>query len=61
MSAWENFTAKLRESRRLDRLGCHASRDGDCNWKECPQEANNRADYQTCCPLMTDEQKDPYQ
>lgn len=40
---------------------CHAGRDGDCNWKHCPQEANNRANYQTCCPLMTDEQKDPYQ
>lgn len=30
---------------------CHAGSDGDCNWSECPQEANNRANYQSICPL----------
>jgi len=30
---------------------CHAGSDGECNWAECPQEANNRANYQTVCPL----------
>jgi len=34
---------------------CHADRDGDCNWKDCPQEANNRANYQTVCPLYREE------
>lgn len=32
---------------------CHAGSDGECNWKDCPQEANNRANYQTFCPLAT--------
>jgi hypothetical protein len=32
---------------------CHAGRDGDCFWPECPQEANNRANYQRWCPLAT--------
>ena len=30
---------------------CHSGRDGDCNWEDCPQEANNRANYQSYCPL----------
>lgn len=30
---------------------CHAGRDGDCLWADCPQEANNRANYQSWCPL----------
>jgi hypothetical protein len=30
---------------------CHAGRDGECNWDGCPQEANNRANYQSYCPL----------
>ena len=30
---------------------CHADSDGDCSWSECPQEANNRANYQVECPL----------
>lgn len=33
---------------------CHAGRDGDCNWPECPQEANNRANYQSRCPLLAE-------
>ena len=27
--------------------GCHAGKDGDCDWSECPQLQN----YQTGCPL----------
>lgn len=31
---------------------CHASiGDGECFWKDCPQEANNRANYKGHCPL----------
>lgn len=30
---------------------CHADSDGDCGWAQCPQEANNRANYQSWCPL----------
>lgn len=30
---------------------CRAGSDGDCSWKECPQEKNNRANYQEICPL----------
>lgn len=26
---------------------CHAGKDGDCNWIDCPQTAN----YQSICPL----------
>lgn len=38
---------------------CHAGKDGDCNWLECPQEANNRANYQNYCPLAkADEAED---
>lgn len=37
---------------RAERDRCHASRgDGECNWQHCPQEANNRANYQPHCPL----------
>jgi hypothetical protein len=39
--------------------GCqsrHADSDGDCNWAECPQEANNRANYQTVCPLWKEQE-----
>ena len=32
---------------------CHAGSDGDCFWPECPQEANNRANYQVECPLRS--------
>lgn len=35
---------------------CHAQRDGDCDWDHCPQEWNNRARYQSHCPL----DKPPY-
>lgn len=35
--------------------GCHAGRDGECDWKQCPQEANGRANYQPRCPLATPE------
>ncbi len=31
--------------------GCRAGGDGDCNWEDCPQEANNRANRQSWCPL----------
>ena len=37
---------------------CHAGSDGDCNWKDCPQEANNRANYQKVCPLLREEDED---
>ncbi len=37
---------------------CHAGKDGDCNWSKCPQEANNRANYQNYCPLASDENVD---
>lgn len=30
---------------------CHSGADGECYWSECPQEANNRANYQIICPL----------
>lgn len=30
---------------------CHADSDGDCGWEHCPQESNNRANYQSWCPL----------
>lgn len=30
---------------------CNASRDGDCSHPGCPQEANNRANYKSICPL----------
>jgi len=30
---------------------CHAQSDGDCFWVDCPQEANNRQNYQSHCPL----------
>lgn len=34
---------------------CHAGRDGDCTWTQCPQERANRKDYQSyCCPLARD-------
>jgi hypothetical protein len=33
---------------------CHAGSDGDCWWADCPQEANNRANYQSWCPLAHD-------
>lgn len=34
---------------------CHADSDGDCGWKQCPQEANGRANYQSLCPLAQPE------
>lgn len=34
--------------------GCHAGRDGDCNWRLCPQEIGHRAFYQDWCPLDAD-------
>lgn len=34
---------------------CHAGKDGDCNWQDCPQEANNRANWRDVCPLARDE------
>jgi len=34
-----------------DHPHCHAGKDGHCNWGDCPQEANNRANYQEYCPL----------
>ena len=30
---------------------CHAASDGDCWWPQCPQEANNRANYKSVCAL----------
>lgn len=30
---------------------CHAASDGECSWAQCPQEANNRANYKSWCPL----------
>ncbi len=30
---------------------CHADRDGDCNWSECPQLRN----YESSCPLIVDD------
>lgn len=30
---------------------CHAGRDGDCDWRWCPQERDGRAHYQMACPL----------
>lgn len=33
---------------------CHAGKDGDCNWSECPQEKDNRKNYQPWCPLASD-------
>jgi hypothetical protein len=44
---------------KMIRQHCHAGKDGDCNWKDCPQEANNRANYQSYCPLAAaDDAKD---
>jgi len=37
---------------------CHAGRDGECNWKHCPQEANNRANRQPHCPLDVRDEDD---
>lgn len=34
---------------------CQAGNDGDCDWRFCPQEANNRANYQPSCPLLRDD------
>jgi hypothetical protein len=35
---------------------CRAGGDGDCFWDECPQEANNRANYRPeGCPLWVRE------
>jgi hypothetical protein len=45
---WEHMKRNRQEH-------CHAGRDGDCNWKECPQEANNRANWKDVCPLAEDE------
>lgn len=41
----------------VNEVVCHAGRDGDCWWKNCPQEANNRADWQEICPLAKDEEE----
>lgn len=41
-----------------DSARCHAGQDGDCFWPECPQEANNRANYQQWCPLAGDPNED---
>ncbi|KKM94146.1 hypothetical protein LCGC14_1201250 [marine sediment metagenome] len=37
---------------------CHAGKDGDCIWDGCPQEANNRKNYQSWCPLAKKEEDD---
>lgn len=39
------------QAKSAPRPHCHAGNDGDCWWKGCPQEANNRANYQDYCPL----------
>ena len=39
---------------------CHADRDGDCTWEECPQ----LKDYQEGCPLFPwhlDEEGEPWE
>lgn len=36
-------------------LPCRASRgDGECNWKQCPQEHDGRANYRSVCPLYVE-------
>lgn len=38
---------------------CHADRDGDCSWKECPQLADNEPEATgRDCPLW--EEDDEY-
>jgi hypothetical protein len=34
-----------------DAIHCHAGRDGECNWPECPQKRN----YQHICPLYVED------
>lgn len=29
---------------------CYSGRDGDCYWKDCPQEKDNGAHRQSYCP-----------
>lgn len=31
----------------IESMGCHAGKDGDCNWKSCPQQKK----YRVICPL----------
>jgi hypothetical protein len=37
---------------------CHAGLDGECYWSKCPQEADDRANYQSWCPLASREVDD---
>lgn len=57
-SFWNAVMEKAEEDdgtkRKIDNF-CHSDRDGDCLWTECPQEANNRANYQKICPLYKDD------
>lgn len=51
--------ALIPEKRPEEEEVCHAGRDGDCTWEDCPQ----LKDYQEGCPLYPwhlDEEEEPW-
>lgn len=54
MTDLPTLKARIDAAEAGSRERCHAGKDGDCYWIECPQEKDGRVHYQNVCPLIVE-------